>query len=179
MRDKQSINYERFLTLYSVSQKRIFAYILSLVPKRVDAEDMLQQTSMEMWRMFDKFEPGTDFTAWGIAISRFRIMKFRKEQQRDRKVTFLNDEAFEIILDKAAHLEKGTHYQLPALEGCIKRLNDRDRRLLVQRYDKGLTFQSIADKLGCSVTLVYRNMTLIHTNLLRCIRRTVSMWDAL
>jgi RNA polymerase sigma-70 factor (ECF subfamily) len=77
--------YEQFLSLYSVNQKRIFAYILSLVPRRTDAEDVLQQAMMEMWKLFDRFEQGSDFTAWGITIARFQVFKFRKQQQKDKR----------------------------------------------------------------------------------------------
>lgn len=175
----KSVHYEKFLALYSINQKRIFGYILSLVPKRVDAEDILQQTAMEMWRIFDRFEEGSDFAAWGIAIARFRVLKFRKNKQKGGFISYLSDEAFQIILDESARLEKNSSFHLPALEGCIKRLGDREKDLLIQRYEKGLTYQSIAEKMNCSIALIYRNMTTIHANLLRCIRRTVSMWDAI
>ena len=55
--------YEQFLKLYSVNQKRIFVFILSLVPVRQDAEDLLQQTMMEMWKQFDWFEAESNFSA--------------------------------------------------------------------------------------------------------------------
>lgn len=170
--------YERFLGLYSVNQKRIFAYILSLVPRRTDAEDMLQQTMMEMWKLFDRFEQGSDFTAWGVAIARFQIFKLRKRQQKDKAVSYLNDEAFQIILKESNKVQSGPDYRLPALEGCIKKLKDREKYLLVLRYEEGLTYQSIAEKLDYSIALIYKGMAQVHTNLQRCIRRTLAMWDA-
>lgn len=177
MNCSKSSRYEKFLALYSVNQKRIFGYILSLVPKRVDAEDILQQTAMEMWRIFDRFEEGSDFAAWGMALARFRVLKFRKAKQTGKFISYLSDEAFQIILDESAKFENPSSFHLPALEGCIKRLGERERDLLIQRYEKGLTYQSMAEKMDCSIALIYRNLTAIHTNLLRCIRRTVSMWD--
>jgi len=170
--------YEQFLSLYSVNQKRIFAYILSLVPRRTDAEDVLQQAMMEMWKLFDRFEQGSDFTAWGITIARFQVFKFRKQQQKDKAVSYLNDQAFQIILNEAEKSECGPDYRLPALDGCIKKLNESEKHLLVLRYEQGLTYQSIAEKLNFSVALIYKGMTQIHTNLQRCIRRTLAMWDA-
>ncbi len=177
MNCSKSARYERFLSLYSVNQKRIFGYILSLVPRRVDAEDILQQTAMEMWRIFDRFEEGSDFAAWGMALARFRVLKFRKSKQNGKFISYLSDEAFGIILDESAKSEPQSSFHLPALEGCIKRLGERERDLLIQCYEKGLTYQSMAEKMDCSIALIYRNLTAIHTNLLRCIRRTVSMWD--
>ena len=174
----KSDRYGQFLSLYSVNQKRIFSYILSLVPRRVDAEDILQQTTMEMWRLFDRFEAGTEFAAWGIAISRFQVFKFRKKQHKEKSVFFLNDEAFQIILTESSTLQNNPDYRLPALEGCIKRLKDREKKLLILRYENGQTYQSIAETMDYSLALIYKTMTTIHTTLQRCIRRTLSMWDA-
>lgn len=179
MDSSKSTRYEDFLSLYSVNQKRIFGYIISLVPCRVDAEDVLQQTAMEMWRLFDRFEPETNFAAWGISIARFRILKFRKEHRKTKEfVAFLNDEAFQLILDESEKHRKNPNSQLSALQGCVKRLRHLEKELLIQRYEKELTYQCIAEKMNCSLSMIYRRMTMIHTNLLRCIRRTVAMWDA-
>ncbi|MCK4629078.1 MAG: hypothetical protein KAT56_08735, partial [Sedimentisphaerales bacterium] len=68
MSDKQPdiSNTERFLKLLMANDKRIYAFILTLVPGRIDADDLMQETVTIMWRKFDDFEPGRDFVAWGI-----------------------------------------------------------------------------------------------------------------
>lgn len=52
-----------FIELYSREQKKIFLYVLSMVHHWSDAEDIMQQTAAEMWRMFDQFEEGTNFAS--------------------------------------------------------------------------------------------------------------------
>lgn len=170
--------YERFLELYSVNQKRVFVYILSLVPNRQDAEDLLQQTMMEMWKLFDRFESGTDFVSWGRAIARFQVLKFREKQQKEKGVLFLNNEAFEVILRESSRLPDDSNDRLAALGGCLGKLRDRDKYMLSLRYEEGLTYHQIAEKLGRSMTMVYKMMTAIHTTLLHCIHQTLSLWDA-
>jgi len=170
--------YERFLELYSVNQKRVFVYILSLVPNRQDAEDLLQQTMMEMWKLFDRFESGTDFVSWGRAIARFQVLKFREKQQKEKGVLFLNNEAFEVILRESSRLPDDSNDRLAALSGCLGKLRDRDKYMLSLRYEEGLTYHQIAEKLGRSMTMVYKMMTAIHTTLLHCIHQTLSLWDA-
>lgn len=177
MENVSSAQYEQFLALYSVNQKRIFAFILSLVPRRADAEDVLQQTAMDMWKLFDRYERGTDFAAWGLTIARFRVLKYRKSRQKEKFISFLNEEAFQLILNNLSAC-KDSNLQLPALEGCVARLNEHEKLLLADRYENGQTYRDIADKLNCSLQLVYKKMTVIHTNLLRCIRHTIAVWDA-
>jgi len=173
----QPDRYEQFLKLYSVNQKRIFVFILGLVPIRQDAEDLLQQTMMEMWKQFDHFEAESNFTAWGMTIARFRVLKYREKQQRE-KTFFLSDEAFQMILNDSSRMPSDSDFRLPALEGCIKKLNERERYFLSLRYEDNLTYQTIAQKVNRSVAMIYKTMTAIHTNLQRCIHRTLSVWDA-
>jgi RNA polymerase sigma-70 factor (ECF subfamily) len=52
-----------FLGLLVPNQRRIQAFILTLVPNVADAEDIYQETLSEMWNKFDSFEVGTDFVA--------------------------------------------------------------------------------------------------------------------
>jgi RNA polymerase sigma-70 factor, ECF subfamily len=73
---------ERYLGLLLAHQRRIFAYVLALVPHWSDAEDVVQETSAVLWRKFDEFTPGTDFNAWALSIARYQVMNFRKKQRR-------------------------------------------------------------------------------------------------
>src|SRR5262245_63568369 len=73
---------ERFLRLLLAHQRRIFAYVLALVPHWSDAEDIVQETCAVLWRKFDEFVPGTDFNAWALSIARYQVMNFRKKQRR-------------------------------------------------------------------------------------------------
>ena len=41
---------ERFLALLMSNQRRVHAFILSLVPNRNDADDLLQESIVVMWR---------------------------------------------------------------------------------------------------------------------------------
>ena len=173
-----SDRYERFLKLYSVNQKRIFVYILSLVPARQDAEDLLQQTMMEMWKLFDRFEPGSNFAAWGTAIARFQVMKFREKQQKEKGLLFLGDEAFQIILKESSRVRNDSNERLTALEGCLRKLKDRQQYLLGLRYEEGMTYHQIAQQTGRSPSMVFKLMAAIHTALQRCIHQTLSVWDA-
>ena len=46
-----------FLRLFLQNQRRLYAYILTLLPNRADADDVLQETSLVMWDKFDADGP--------------------------------------------------------------------------------------------------------------------------
>jgi hypothetical protein len=55
-----------FLELYSHNYPRLQYYLMSLLPTADDAADVLQETSLVLWRKFAAYETGTNFFAWYI-----------------------------------------------------------------------------------------------------------------
>src|SRR5207302_10491456 len=73
-----------FLRLFLQNERRLYAYILTLLPHRADADDILQEASLVMWDKFDETNPPSDFTAWGCRIAYFKVLDFYKKRQRSR-----------------------------------------------------------------------------------------------
>lgn len=164
-----------FIELYSREQKKIFLYILSMVHRRSDAEDIMQQTAAEMWRLFDRFEQGSNFAAWGIGIARYRILSYRKKQDRNR--LFLSQEVYEQISEELQRAETRSSKRIQALEGCLKKLKESDRQLLSMHYENNLSYSKIAERLNLSKMGIYKVMARIHTSLRRCINQTLLLWE--
>src|SRR5580692_9008759 len=73
-----------FLRLFLQNERRLYAYILTLLPHRADADDVLQEASLVMWDKFDDANPPADFAAWGCRIAYFKVLDFCKKRQRSR-----------------------------------------------------------------------------------------------
>ncbi|HOK65745.1 MAG TPA: sigma-70 family RNA polymerase sigma factor [Anaerohalosphaeraceae bacterium] len=164
-----------FIELYSREQKKIFLYILSMVHRRSDAEDIMQQTAADMWRLFDRFEKGTNFASWGIEIARYRILSYRKKQNKNR--LFLSEEVYSRIAEELQRQESSSDKRTKALEGCLKKLKESDRRLLSMHYEGNLNYGKIAEQLNLSKLGIYKVMARIHTALRRCINQTLLLWE--
>ena len=52
------------MELLTQHDRALSVYVYSLVSASADADDILQQTKMILWRCFDQFESGTNFIAW-------------------------------------------------------------------------------------------------------------------
>jgi len=87
MVNQQSERSEQFVRLLAECERRLFAYILALVWNVHDAEDMYQQTALELWRKFDEYQPGTNFAQWAFTIARLLVSNFHRTQRR-RKAFF-------------------------------------------------------------------------------------------
>ena len=73
---------ERFLGLYGSHDRRLYLYTLTLLPRPVHAEEVLQEANLVLWRRFDEYQCGTNFFAWACQIIRYKVLKFRERQTR-------------------------------------------------------------------------------------------------
>ena len=162
----------QFLQLLSDNHHRIHAYILSLVPVRTTADDLMQETTLVMWKKFGDFESGTDFVSWGIAIARFIILDYRKD--KNNKVIHLEDQVIQEIATKSERRIQHIDRRIDALKLCVKKLPDKDRFLLKLRYESEIPAKNIAERLGRTFQTVYKSLARIQANLARCIRRTLA-----
>jgi RNA polymerase sigma-70 factor (ECF subfamily) len=157
------------------NQRRIFGFILTLVPSRTCAEDLMQDTIMIMWRKFSDFKKGGNFAAWGITIARYNILKFRREK-KNTCIKF-SSEAFEELTQRTAVMTTKLDERFKALEGCLGKLNEHDGSLIQMRYSRNLSIKEIAQKVGRPVQGMYKAMARIHNVLQECINRTLAAWE--
>ena len=75
---------DAFVQLLGQNQRRIFLFVMSMVPNWNDAEEIIQETNLLLWREFDQFERGTNFAAWACQVALNQVLAWRKRQQRDR-----------------------------------------------------------------------------------------------
>src|SRR3954451_24322967 len=82
--DSGAAKVKLFLRLFLQNQRRLYAYILTLLPNRADADDVLQEVSLVMWDKFDGEQPPDAFVAWGCRIAYFKVLDLCKKRQRGR-----------------------------------------------------------------------------------------------
>ncbi len=57
-------------------QTQIFGFIYSLVRNFDDADDLFQQTSLVLWKKYDRYDPSKSFVAWACGVARFEVAEF-------------------------------------------------------------------------------------------------------
>ena len=164
----------QFVTLLTACQNRIYAFILSRVPRSADADDLLQDTTGTMWKKFDDFHPGSDFLAWGLEIARYKILNFRKQNKRQNLL--LDDDVINQIESLSDNKTKPDQ-RIDALKICLESLPVDQSSLLRLRYGDGTDVKLIALRLSRSVPWVYKMLTKIHLVLMRCIRQHLKLED--
>ena len=167
-----------FVRLYSSSARRVYGYILCFVPNWSEAEDLLQDTASILWSKFAEFTPGTDFTRWAYRIARLVVANHYRKAALRNKTLHLPPELLESIAQVAESSD--LLYQedrIDALQRCLGKLKERDRRLIHTRYEAGASIRSIAGAIGRSIDAVYKSLSRIHYQLLQCIEQQIKAED--
>jgi RNA polymerase sigma-70 factor (ECF subfamily) len=163
-----------FLRLFLQNQRGLYAYVLTLLPNRADADDVLQETSLVMWDKFDAEGPPTDFLAWGRRIAYHKVLDLYKKTQRAR--THLSRIFVERIGQSASAESEALKQEerRTALASCIDKLPPRDRDLLNRRFAEGATTASTSFQVGRSVDAVYKALAKIRQSLFDCIEESLA-----
>ncbi|MEM9347652.1 MAG: sigma-70 family RNA polymerase sigma factor [Planctomycetota bacterium] len=157
----------RFLPLWTQHQRRVFAYIYTLIPNRADAEDLLQETSITLWEKFAEFEEGTDFVAWACQVAYWKIRNARRKYARSPIIH--NDELLSSLSDKAIAAQPELNRRHDALADCLGKLSDRDHALVMSRYETDSTIKEVASQTGRSVEAAYKALFRIRQALMDCV----------
>jgi RNA polymerase sigma-70 factor (ECF subfamily) len=166
---------EQFIYLMSTHQRKIYSYVLTAVGRQTIAEEIMQQTFLMMWRNFSRFEEGTNFSAWGKEIAKYEIFNYRKKKAKE---LFLDHESLNRVLEAAQEVEKASDQRIKALDGCLKKLTEKNRNLIQYRYNEGLACTVIAEKTNFPVSTIYKTLARVHSSLQECIQRTLILWEA-
>jgi RNA polymerase sigma-70 factor (ECF subfamily) len=163
---------ERFVTLLLANQNRVFRFLVTLVPCRSDAEDLLQQTSVTLWQNRVKFDPAAgEFASWACAIAHNHVRNFRRRETTRR--TLLSEEVAQALI-----ATRETHPSLmddwhQALLHCMERLTPRQREVVDESYG-GESIKSSAPGSGRTPNALYKVLRHIRGILHDCIRKNVT-----
>ena len=164
-----------FMKLAFKHDKRIYAYIFTLVPNNADAEDIFQETMAIMWEKFDQYKEGENFGSWGVGIAYNIIRNFRKKKARSKLV--FEEDIESLLSGEAACSVSLIDDRIYALRQCLKKLHQKDIEMLVLRYEQNTSVKDIARKKGQKIQRIYAVLARLNDRLLRCIRNTMAIQE--
>jgi RNA polymerase sigma-70 factor (ECF subfamily) len=163
---------EQFVRNLTNCQASLYAYILSLLPNRDDANDILQDTNLVMWRRSEEYVEGTNFLAWAYKIARYKVLARHRDSRRDRHI--FDEQLFDRLADDAERRTRDPNGVAALLEDCVEELPVVQRQLVEDRYAPGGSVQDMAQKLGQSAAALSVTLSRIRHTLLGCIQRKLA-----
>ena len=150
---------------------RLFRIILHLVQSRNTAEDILQDTWVNVIRKFHQYDPSRPISAWltKIAVNRCRDYWRRERLRGFRKQTLNSKRLYEsanmVTADSSGEVEK--HIDISE---ALMTLSHKLREVVVLKFYSGLTYEEIAQVLdvpsGTVKSRLYFALTKLRKHLL-------------
>ena len=165
------LNEQQLMALWTMHASRVFAYILTLEPHWVNAEDILQETSVTVWDKRAEFNPGSDFCAWACQIAYFKTLSYLR---RSRQLDLVGEQLLETLSADAKDVAEELEPRLHALTTCLGKLSPRNRKIVELRYGPNGTAKYVAEQMRLSLIGAYKALQRIHESLFGCIQRELT-----
>jgi RNA polymerase sigma-70 factor (ECF subfamily) len=166
--EQNSTTTDEFVRNLTDEQRRIYAYIRSLVWNATDADDVLQSTNAVLWVKREDFTAGTDFGSWAVRVAHYEVLAYRSRKTADRH-QFSDDTVLsKMASDVGAVTERISERQV-YLEVCLEDLPEEQRDALRARYEPGITVADIARQQGRSVAAISQQLFRTRNQVLDCI----------
>jgi RNA polymerase sigma-70 factor (ECF subfamily) len=166
-----------FVQHLTSAQRRLHAFIYSLVQRSADAEDVLQETNVVLWSKAVEFEAGTNFMAWACQVAYLQVLAYRKRQARASGP--FDDALLAQLAEAAGRQLESFDRRHDALVDCLEKLAPAQRQLIVRRYQPNASVQSMAAEAGKSAKALSETLRRIRDALMRCVERTLALEDQL
>jgi RNA polymerase sigma-70 factor (ECF subfamily) len=163
---------ELLVRLLSRHQEDLFRYIYALLPNEEDARDVLQETSVALYRKFAEYDPEKPFLAWAHRFAYLEVLKQRERNQRGTRL--LGRELVERLARERQSHEPILEARLRHLEDCLQELAPADQDLIRQRYQGKMRAEELVKRLGTSRRTLFRNLDRIRRALFECVNRRLA-----
>lgn len=161
---------EAYLRLLSTIERWLSVYVHSLVASSSDAQDIIQEVRITMWKHFAAFEPGSNARAWAQRIATNHVLNYRRTVNK-RAALSIDDAFVQAVADEIDQRSDALDRQSEVLLHCLRKLPDAHQKLILWRYYEDCGVEEIASRTRRSTDAVYRGLSRIREALQQCVRR--------
>jgi RNA polymerase sigma-70 factor (ECF subfamily) len=174
MPDKPSTSEGQIVNLIVQHQHDLHHYILSLLPDRALASDVLQETNLVLWNKSNEFDPTRPFLPWALTFAFYQVKAARRDSARDRHV--FDDDLLETLA--AESMDPDANLMEKALEHCLRKLPRTERKLILARYESGASVQQLAAEFSQTPNALSLGLFRLRNSLKGCIEQQLSFLQA-
>jgi RNA polymerase sigma-70 factor, ECF subfamily len=160
-----------FATCYSRHHLALLRYVLTLVPDRAQAEDIVQETARALWQKAAHYDPARPFLPWARKFAYLEVLKARRREGIKRK--FFSDALVETLAEECPAVDEFFEARRAALGACLGKLDDSSRQLLSDRYANQGNITDMAAQRRATPNSLYITLHRIRLRLLECIEHSL------
>jgi RNA polymerase sigma-70 factor (ECF subfamily) len=163
-----------YIELLAEYDRYLSGYVYNLIPNAADAEDVLQDIKVALWKAFDQYQEGTNFGAWSRKVAFHRVMAFRKKKAIENKRLTFSDECLDYLAQQFPNDTERVAEQSTLLSTCISKLKDDHKELIQMRYTRELSIEETATQSDKTIDACYRALSRIRISLRKCVQQSIS-----
>lgn len=169
--DKQS-DHLRFLKHYTAHEQSIRGYVRRLVPKREDANDVMQEVALVLWRKFDQLRSDDDFRRWAFGVARLQVLAWRRDRARENERFILSETIIDLLADESDTVSTELDLQREMiLQRCLGELNNEQRAAIEAMYSENSDTSELANRFGKTIPGFHQWLYRIRQALAVCAER--------
>jgi RNA polymerase sigma-70 factor (ECF subfamily) len=158
---------ESLLLLLTQHQQPLFRYIFSLVPCEADARDILQETSLALYRKFEQYDATRPFLPWAYRFAYLQVQKHREKSAR--APLLFSEDVMDLLASERTHIEPQLDERLRLLDDCLKKLTAQDLELVTSRYAMRQSAEEMMSRFALTRRTLFRNLELLRQRLHECV----------
>lgn len=161
---------EEFVTRVTACQRDLRAFVLGLIHHQVDADDVLQEVNLALWRKKHLYDPRQDFLRWAFGFAAMEVRSFRSRSAKNR--LWLSESTVEALVDEWPVAETFRDDCNRALATCMKKLGDTEQQVIEAKYRSRMSTKQIASSTGRPLSTVYKIINRAILALRDCVKRS-------
>ena len=161
---------EAYALLVRKHQARIRGYCIWTLGNAAEADDAAQEVFIKVYRGLGSFRGGAAFSTWihRIAVNHCRDLLRKRSREKTESWDALREREGEAAEARVA--QDPTAGQRRQLQEALGRLPEQYKTVLILREAEGMSYQELAEFLGCSLDAVKARLRRARSELVQAAR---------
>jgi len=156
---------DAFRTLFETYKDKVYSIALRFCGDESQAMDIAQDTFLKLFSSLQSFRGDSAFSTW---VYRLVVNCCLDHKRRSWRLIPIADELIAVLRAPGDSLKSVLHMEMRArVRSAVETLTPDMRMVVVLRYTEGLSYEEIAEVMGCSVGTVASRLNRAHKALER------------
>jgi RNA polymerase sigma-70 factor (ECF subfamily) len=151
---------DAFAVLFATNKDKVYSIALRYSGNEAAAMDIAQETFLKLWSHIKEFRGESSFEGWLYRIVANACLDY---QRRRRRLTFVDDLRNVCGSSKSTALHELVREEIKEnVQQMVGKLPPEQRMAVVLRYTEELSYEEIAEAMGCSRGTVASRLNRAH-----------------
>lgn len=154
---------------FMAERHALIGFIYSMVRDLAGAEDILQEVWIRLAEAAERGEVIAEPGKWCRGVAKNLILHYWREKRTAKVIA--DSELLDLVEQALNEHPEAADDRRQALMECIDRLPEKSKQLLQMKYEQGLSFAFMADRLQRSIDSLKMALCRVRQVLLECAER--------